>query len=615
MIITDLQRIYDERDYWYNEWFHKYKETVSKFINNIKNDIDWTDDDLYLLICAQDNHIANNGQWGTIYNTDKNPEYKKILHKWSSELLPIIQSAVKEGDISTEEFSRFRKIIFSCCKKKKKLAANRIMSAFLPEVLTTTVDENEFLYVENKLKERLSDYNPPETDSWLVKNKYFKKYCNDRIAFEDSWQSSIFNWMLRENFKWEEEQTVKKIEEMNTYKHILQSNYNLMLTGAPGTGKTYLAKQIAAQLILGKEYKEDNATDEEKAQMNEQCKLVQFHPSYDYTDLVEGLRPIKDAKNEQIGFERKDGTFKTFCARALKYSFDKAYDKLIEDIVKGKVGTIELKTKTSSKLSISEGENIHWYSENEANNISSNAVSRSRLKSLYKRYNTLGMLEAMPNIQNEIKNAIGGCDTTYYWGVLHYLLKLYIKPFVFIIDEINRGEISKIFGELFFSIDPGYRGTAGKVQTQYQNLIDEDDDFYDGFYVPENVYIIGTMNDIDRSVESMDFAFRRRFTFKEIKANENVGMLDGLEWKDKAIERMTLLNEKIEKIEGLSSAYHIGASYFLKLTNYDGDFNKLWDYHLEGLLREYLRGMQYVEGKIKQLKEAYGYESDSNNGQ
>ena len=80
------------------------------------------------------------------------------------------------------------------------------------------------------------------------------------------------------------------------------------------------------------------------------------------------------------------------------------------------------------------------------------------------------------------------------------------KNYVFIIDEINRGEISKIFGELFFSIDPGYRGVAGTVQTQYQNLIEDGDIYENGFYVPENVYIIGTMNDIDRSVDSMDFA-------------------------------------------------------------------------------------------------------------
>lgn len=191
------------------------------------------------------------------------------------------------------------------------------------------------------------------------------------------------------------------------------------------------------------------------------------------------------------------------------------------------------------------------------------------------------------------------------------------KPFVFIIDEINRGEISKIFGELFFSIDPGYRGKKEGVKTQYQNLVEEGDLFSDGFFVPENVYIIGTMNDIDRSVESMDFAFRRRFAFAEIKAEDNVGMLDCLnddDLKNEAVERMYSLNACIEGIEGLSSAYHIGASYFLKLKDYDGDWEALWKYHLEGLLYEYLRGMPDVKGLMGKLYRAYRLnEPDSDN--
>lgn len=96
--------------------------------------------------------------------------------------------------------------------------------------------------------------------------------------------------------------------------------------------------------------------------------------------------------------------------------------------------------------------------------------------------------------------------------------KVLRKPFVFIIDEINRGEISKIFGELFFSIDPGYRGPAGNVTTQYGHEL----------YVPDNVYIIGTMNDIDRSVDTFDFAMRRRFRFIEVKAEDGLDMLEEL---------------------------------------------------------------------------------------
>ena len=200
------------------------------------------------------------------------------------------------------------------------------------------------------------------------------------------------------------------------------------------------------------------------------------------------------------------------------------------------------------------------------------------------------------------------------------------KPYVFIIDEINRGEISKIFGELFYSIDQGYRGVKGRVDTQYQNLVEDDPIFGEGFYVPDNVFIIGTMNDIDRSVESMDFAMRRRFAWKEITAKASQAILDS----DKAWEgkkpnedvltelknRMDNLNAAIidryensdnisqkDKI-GLGTAYQIGAAYFLKYALYN-NFDQLWDNHLYGLLYEYLRGANGIDEKVERLHSAY----------
>lgn len=181
---------------------------------------------------------------------------------------------------------------------------------------------------------------------------------------------------------------------------------------------------------------------------------------------------------------------------------------------------------------------------------------------------------------------------------------------------------------MFFSIDPGYRGESGLVKTQYQNLItDKTDPFYDGFYVPSNVYIIGTMNDIDRSVESMDFAMRRRFAWEEIKANENTGMLDELqEMKDEVIEIMKRLNAAIWNdesntgIEGLNAAYHIGGSYFSKLqlylneehTNKKSAYRHLWENHLKGVLFEYLRGTANAMENLKMLESVY-YNENGNN--
>jgi 5-methylcytosine-specific restriction endonuclease McrBC GTP-binding regulatory subunit McrB len=175
---------------------------------------------------------------------------------------------------------------------------------------------------------------------------------------------------------------------------------------------------------------------------------------------------------------------------------------------------------------------------------------------------------------------------------------------------------------LFFSIDPGYRGTDGKVKTQYQNMITDDDVFYDGFFVPENVYIIGTMNDIDRSVESMDFAMRRRFCFVEVKAGDTADEMFNKkipEWAGEAKKCMIRLNKEIwdeEKktgISGLNSSYHIGGAYFLKLKNHGGDFNQLWKCHLEPLLKEYLRGTGN-EDKIAVLEKAF-FKTDKSDNQ
>ena len=183
------------------------------------------------------------------------------------------------------------------------------------------------------------------------------------------------------------------------------------------------------------------------------------------------------------------------------------------------------------------------------------------------------------------------------------LIKL--KKFVFIIDEINRGDISKIFGELFFAIDPGYRGEIGRVKTQYQNLLEDDDVFKNGFFVPENVYIIGTMNDIDRSVESMDFAMRRRFTWKEVTPSDTESILDILSCANEAKATMTRLNKAISETDGLGKAYQIGPSYFLKLDKNGGDFNKLWQMNIEPLLKEYLRGFRKTDAILEKFSNAY----------
>ena len=369
------------------------------------------------------------------------------------------------------------------------------------------------------------------------------------------------------------------------YLNKLEKSKNLILRGAPGTGKTYLAKEIAKELTDGNE---------------DQIGFVQFHPSYDYTDFVEGLRPVSNGDGA-IEFRLQDGIFKDFCQKAKEAqliggqdNFDEAWDSYLEYI--NVAEEKEYITKTSY-LSVNSRQNL---SVNYDSGVPGWSLPRKYVYELYKDKNY--------NKQEYYKS---GGRTVLETLRKRFGLKDYLSPteidtdkkFVFIIDEINRGEISKIFGELFFSVDPGYRGQKGSVSTQYANLHENDEKFY----IPENVYIIGTMNDIDRSVDTFDFAMRRRFRFVEVTAESQLGMLDDA-LGDKAEEaktRLRNLNVAIENVQELNSHYHIGPSYFRNLKELDYDYELLWSDYLKPLLEDYLRGSYEEDEILNTLKKAY----------
>lgn len=429
------------------------------------------------------------------------------------------------------------------------------------------------------------------------------------------------------------EKNMEKVEEL---KGLLCNVGQLVLTGAPGTGKTYLARQIARSMVLNEMEKKLPQSEIDKL-IEERTSFVQFHPSYDYTDFVEGLRPIRVGEDSSnIGFERKDGIFKVLCRRAVGSTevgrvddFDKAWPKLIA----------MLNDKERITVPLISGRGDFPVSLNEYGNGLASRTYDETGRDWIRGQSKFFTKEQLYNVYMGKTGVPSGGHDNYRKAIVEYMYKncqlkhfhegtsvMVTEPqrYVMIIDEINRGDISKIFGELFYAVDKGYRGKAGSVKTQYQNLVEENDPFFDGFYVPENVYIIGTMNDIDRNVESMDFAIRRRFAWEEIKPEERFdAMMTGLkdysgtavpeEIIQQAKERMARLNSAIrDKEYGLGPAYQIGPSYFMKIADYTGDasarFEALWTHHLKPLLMEYLRGMPNADDTIdKKLKSAYDH--------
>lgn len=529
-------------------------------------------------------YFRKEGKWELgWHNNEENKQYQKMLKLFNK---------IKPGDVLFAKSTYVKKKNLPFVKKDdSKVSVMKIRGmATVKEVL----DDGHTIIVDWKKEyiEREWFFFTGQETIWFPSDiKYRTKETNQLIKFAASDEIIIqdYDYFLNhpnwKKYKKLESETMLRNDFLLNYSGILRKSKNLILRGAPGTGKTYLAKEIAKELTDGNE---------------DQIGFVQFHPSYDYTDFVEGLRPVSNGDGA-IEFRLQDGIFKDFCQKAKEAqlvggqdNFDEAWDSYLEYI--NVAEEKEYITKTSY-LSVNSRQNL---SVNYDSGVPGWSLPRKYIYELYKDKNY--------NKQEYYKS---GGKTVLETLRKRFGLKDYVSPteidtdkkFVFIIDEINRGEISKIFGELFFSVDPGYRGQKGSVSTQYANLHENDEKFY----IPENVYIIGTMNDIDRSVDTFDFAMRRRFRFVEVTAESQLSMLDDA-LGDKAEEakaRLRNLNAKIEKVQELNSHYHIGPSYFLKLEEVDFDYELLWSDYLKPLLEDYLRGSYEEDEILNTLKKAY----------
>lgn len=427
------------------------------------------------------------------------------------------------------------------------------------------------------------------------------------MKFMTGWYNKVTN---------DQKETVSQDNELT---QLLKFKHQIILQGPPGTGKTFTAKDIAYQMIFGKEVDEDKRKEQMlELERSGQFELIQFHPAFSYEDFVRGITAKSDGN--AIEYKTEDKILMLFAKAAIKNYADsqKSPDELaknqqIEKLFADFADSIEEeiaeagKYELTQKVSICEVESDAFRYKGDAWN------SRPRMHF----ENIILLYEKNIRERKAIKNIEGFCKSgkehaTYYFAVLNKFKEFVkakkesersekearnkeeLKNYVLVIDEINRANLPAVLGELIYAME--YRGEV--VKSMYE--IDGEQ----ALSLPPNLYIIGTMNTADRSVGNIDYAIRRRFGFysllpertvvEEIAGNEEV--------KEKALKlfgQVETLFDNFLSCDFRKQDVQLGHSYFL--ADSFAVLEMKLKYEIRPLLYEYLKDGVLKEEAEKEI--------------
>lgn len=404
----------------------------------------------------------------------------------------------------------------------------------------------------------------------------FKEYC----AYKEAYNEQI---------------TKKGMVNQDTLRaaKLLENSGQIILQGAPGCGKTYITTELAVYLCDGEvpSTREELKKRYKELQKEGRVEFTTFHQSLDYEEFVEGLKPDTDSLNDkEMRFVVKSGIFKRICQAAsatTTSNLKEAYNSFAEDVVNyDDIYKINMPNGSMFGVTINGKGNLSLYTGKD-----------------FKLNGTL----TYENIEKFFYGADLGYWKCYFKGIIDVLKKDYKlaaenkdanKPYVLVIDEINRANVSKVLGELITLLEKNKRLGGEDEFTVTLTYSGEN------FGVPDNLYIIGTMNTADRSLGYIDYAVRRRFAFMTIEAKSDV-IREFYNGNGELMKKELLLFTSVSDLikDNLNPDFDlndimVGHSYFLAKS--DDDFELNLEYKIRPLLEEYLRdGIIVDNGEIK----------------
>lgn len=508
-----LKEYCNEIDIW-DGWLNNYKKYVPNFIEEAKTKVSWQDWDKGVFSeffeRSNDQCVSSLRQG---YFTKE--EQDRIKLNWNEIYVLLKIIAENQENPQWEVYKELKIKIRQYTSQDRKAATNRIVASLQPNLVSTIVSEGDLGDLINKINTYTTTNISTEGD-WFKRSYNVCKLFQQVLEPENNMDIITYPWQLLEHLREINSSLIEKQKGMESIIKLVQANKNLILTGAPGTGKTYKTAEIAVALVDGSNKLPNKRVDvmnRYKTLINEkQIAFTTFHQSLDYEEFIEGLKPELDDNTKEMTYQVKEGIFKDICERAKEKTSMASLNDAIEQFKEScSENIVKVKNKSGTEFSVTYrgGKTFRVRSDNsEAEEGRDFPANIDAIKKMYQG------------------NEAGIYNKTYVWGILKYLRDNYTvtnysvdntdKKYLLIIDEINRGNISKIFGELITLLEKDKRiGEENEITVTLPYS-------QETFGVPTNLFIIGTMNTADRSIGHIDYAIRRRFSFLSLKSDRNV---------------------------------------------------------------------------------------------